>query len=184
MGTLIIIAVVLILSWSIVWLYNKLVQLKNVVENAFADIDVMMKKRFDLVDNLVNTVKWYASHEKGTLEEITKARSQWMQATTPADKDAANSALTGALKTLFATSENYPDLKANQSFLDLQRQLTDLEDQIAGARRYYNATIKEYNTALEVFPSNIIAKMFWFNQQNDYFAITNEEEKNVPKVQF
>ena len=181
---IIIIAIVLMLIWMVAGMYNTLVSLKNVIQNSYADMDVQMKKRFDLVDNLVNTVKWYAEHEKGTLEEITNARTKWMSATTPADKDAANNMLTGALKSLFATSENYPDLKANQNFLDLQNQLTDIEDQIAASRRYYNATIKDYNTALEKFPSNIIANMFGFKQEETYFSITNEAEKEAPKVQF
>lgn len=181
---LIIIAIVLVLWGIIAWLYNNLVTMKNAVPNAYADMDVQMKKRFDLVDNLVNTVKWYAAHEKSTLEEITNARTQWMQATTPQEKDAANNMLSGALKSLFATSENYPDLKANQNFLDLQKQLSDIEDQIAASRRYYNATVKDYNIALESFPANIIAGMFGFKQENTYFAIDNEQEKQAPKVQF
>lgn len=179
-----IIAVILILIGIIVGMYNSLVSMKNVIGNAYADIDVQMKKRFDLVENLVNTVKWYAEHEKGTLEELTNARTKWMNATTPTEKNDANNMLAGALKTLFATSENYPDLKANQNFLDLQKQLTDIEEQIAGSRRYYNATIKDYNTGLEQFPSNIIAKMFGFQQVETYFSITNEAEKEAPKVQF
>lgn len=183
-GPLIIIALVLILWGMLIGLYNNLVALKNAVENAYSDIDVQMKMRFDLVDNLVNTVKGYASHEKDTLEKLTLARSQWMNATSPAEKAEANQNLTGALKTLFATAEAYPDLKANTNFLDLQTQLREIEDQIAGSRRYYNATIKEYNNALQKFPGNIVANVFNFQNEQDYFAITNEEEKVAPKVQF
>ncbi len=184
MRTAIIILAIIMFGWTAVGLYNKLVSMKNVIWNAYADIDVQMKKRFDLVDNLVNTVKWYAEHEKGTLEEITNARTKWMSATTPTEKNEANNMLSGALKSLFATSENYPELKANENFLDLQRQLTDIEEQIAASRRYYNATIKDYNNGLEQFPSNMVARLFGFKQAETYFSIANETEKEAPKVQF
>lgn len=163
--------------------YNKLVALKNSIDNASADMDVQMKMRFDLVENLVNTVKWYASHEKDTLEKLTKARTDFMNATTPEGKAAADNMLQWALKSLFAVSENYPDLKANTNFLQLQTELSNIENQIAGSRRYFNATIKEYNDALMSFPSNIIAKMFGFTNQSSYFA-AQESEKQSPKVQF
>ena len=179
----ILIIIIIILAWYIVIKYNKLISLRNLVKNAFADIDVQMKMRFDLVENLVNTVKGYAIHEKDTLIQLTQARSGFMNATTESEKIAANNQLTGTLKTLFAVAENYPDLKANQNFIQLQTELSDIENKIAAARRFYNSSVKDYNTAREVFPNNIIANLFWFNSQ-DSFTIENEEEKKAPKVQF
>lgn len=180
---MIIIAIVAIIAIIAIAAYNKLVGLKNQIENSYADMDVQMKMRFDLVDNLVNTVKGYAAHEKDTLESLTKARTAFMSATGPADKAAADGMLSGALKSLFAVSENYPDLKANAGFLQLQTQLADIEAQIAGSRRYYNATIKDYNNALMSFPSNILANMFGFKNEASYFA-AQEAERVAPKVDF
>lgn len=165
-------------------IYNKLIGMKNTVDNAISDIDVQMKKRFDLVDNLVNTVKGYASHEKETLTQLTAARSGFMNATGTEEKLEANNQLTNTLKSLFAVSEAYPDLKANAGFLSLQNQLSALEESIASARRYLNATIREYNIALQSFPNNLIANIFGFKNQTNYFEVSNEEEKNAPKVQF
>ena len=164
-------------------MYNKIISLKNAIANAFSDMDVQMKMRVDLVENLVNTVKWYTGHEKSTFEELTKARTQWMSATAPDEKAKADASLTGALKTLFATSENYPELKANTNFLQLQTELSNIENQIAWSRRYYNATIKEYNNAVMTFPNNIVAGMFGYKHETSYFNIT-EAEKQVTKVQF
>lgn len=177
----VIVAIVIVLF--LVVFYNKLVKMKNNVENSFADIDVQLKARFNLVDNLVSTVKWYAKHEKEVLKNVTKARTSFMDAKDTGGKLEANNMLTGALKSLFAVSENYPNLKANQNFLKLQEELSDLENKIAAARRYYNASIKEYDNALEIFPSNIIANIFNFKKMKDYFE-TKEEEKKVPKVNF
>jgi len=146
-------------------------------------MDVQMKMRVDLVENLVNTVKGYATHEKGTLEELTKARTEWMNAKAPSEKATADANLTGALKTVFATAEAYPDLKANTNFLQLQTQLSDIENQVASSRRYYNATIKEYNNGIMAFPGNVIAGMFGYKSETSYFTIT-EAEKTAPKVQF
>jgi len=179
----ILIIVIVVLGLLVTLTYNKLVKLKNFIKNAFADIDVQMKLRFDLVENLVNTVKWYQIHEKSTLTELTKARSDFMNAKDDNAKLAANDQLSWTLKTLFAVAENYPDLKANQNFLQLQTDLSDIENKIAAARRFYNSCVKDFNTAVETFPSNIIAKMFGF-KKDEFFAITNEEEKRVPKVQF
>lgn len=173
-----------VIALFVMWSYNWLVSKKNQVEWAYADIDVQMKMRFDLVENLVNTVKWYATHEKDTLDKLTQARTQWMQATTTADKASADGMLTWALKTLFATSEAYPDLKANTNFLDLQQKLTEIETTIAGARRFYNATVKEFNVALQSFPNNILAWYFNFKAEKDYFETTTPEERLAPKVQF
>lgn len=180
-GILVIVAVVLI--WYIIVKYNKLISLRNLVKNAFADVDVQMKMRFDLVENLVNTVKGYAIHEKETLNQLTQARSGFMNAKNEGEKLEANNQLNSTLKTLFAVAENYPDLKANQNFIQLQSELSDIENKIAAARRYYNASVKDYNTTREVFPNNIIAKIFGFGSQ-DSFTIENEEEKKAPKVQF
>ena len=177
-------ALLILFGWAIVAIYNKLISMKNTVDNAISDIDVQMKKRFDLVDNLVNTVKWYASHEKETLTQLTAARAWFMNATDTEEKLEANNQLTSTLKTLFAVSEAYPDLKANAGFLSLQSQLSALEESIASARRYLNATIREYNIALQSFPNNLIASIFGFKNQTNYFEVTNEEEKKAPKVQF
>ncbi|NOZ44385.1 MAG: LemA family protein [bacterium] len=175
--------ILIVLVLLIVILYNKLVKIKNNVKNSFADVDVQIKARFNLVDNLVNTVKGYAKHEREVLENVTKARTSFMDAKDTKGKLEADNMLSGALKSLFAVSENYPDLKANQNFLQLQEELSDLENKIAAARRYYNASVKEYDNALESFPSNIIANIFGFKKMKKYFE-TKEEEKAVPKVDF
>lgn len=180
----IIIILLLIFGGAAVGIYNKLVGMKNTVDGAFADIDVQMKKRFDLVENLVNTVKGYATHEKETLSQVIAARSGYNNATTTEEKVQAANMLTNTLKTLFAVSEAYPDLKANAGFLSLQSELSVLEQDIASSRRYFNATIREYNTALEKFPNNLVAGIFGFKNQKEYFEITDEEEKKTPKVQF
>ena len=162
--------------------YNSLVKLKNNINNAFADVDVQMKLRFDLIENLVNTVKWYALHEKETLENLTQARTQFLGAWSQDDKLKADNMLSWALKSLFAVSENYPDLKANQNFLQLQNELSDIENKIAAARRYFNSSINEYNSSVESFPTNIIAGLFGFKYR-EFFA-TAELEKAVPTVKF
>mgnify|MGYP003826826709 CR=1 FL=1 len=162
--------------------YNSLIRLRNNIKNSLADIDVQMKMRFDLVDNLVNTVKGYAGHEKETLENLTKARTNFLNASSMSQKLSADQALSGALKSLFAVSENYPDLKANQNFLQLQSELSDIENKIAASRRFFNSTVNEYNSSIETFPTNIVAKLFGFRRE-EFFA-TAEVEKAVPKVQF
>lgn len=162
--------------------YNRLVKLLNNIKNAFADIDVQMKLRFDLIDNLVNTVKWYVDHEKSTLENVTQARTSFMSATSPEDKIAADNMLTGALKSLFAVSENYPDLKANQNFLQLQQELSDIENKIAATRRFYNSSVNEYNATIESFPTNIVARVFGFGAK-EFFG-TTDAERAVPQVSF
>ena len=178
----IIIIVLVVLVLYVILGYNNLVKLRNCIKNAFADIDVQMKQRFDLIDNLVNTVKWYKIHEQETLTSLTQARSSFMNAKNDSEKLAADDAVSGTLKTLFAVAENYPDLKANENFLQLQSELSDIENKIAAARRFFNSCVKDYNTAIESFPSNIIAKAFWF-QHYDFFAIESNE-KQVPQVQF
>jgi len=179
---------VLLITWwfivlYIIFRYNSLVRLKNNIKNSFADIDVQMKLRFDLIENLVNTVKWYAVHEKETLENVTKARTSFLNAWSPNEKLAADNMLSWALKSLFAVSENYPDLKANQNFLQLQTELSDIENKIAAARRFFNSSINEYNSTIQSFPTNIIAKLFGFKYE-DFFAIKDNKEKKVPKIKF
>jgi LemA protein len=176
--------IIVLIAMLFIWWYNKFIWLKNTVDGALADIDVQMKMRFDLIENLVNTVKWYASHEKETLTQLTEARTKFLNATSPNEKAEADTMLAGTLKTLFSVTEAYPELKANTSFLSLQTELSSIEDKIASARRYFNATIKEYNIALQSFPNNIIASIFWFTNQTDYFATTTEEERKTPKVTF
>ncbi len=181
MWWLLIVGVILIII--LISKYNKLVKLKLNRENAFADIDVQLKLRFDLVWNLVNTVKGYAKHEKDTLENITKARTSFLNAGSADTKMQANNMLSWALKSLFAVAENYPDLKANSNFLELQRELSDIENKLWASRRYFNSATKEYNTSIQVFPDSIIASMFWFRAEK-FFEIENEAEKETPNVNF
>lgn len=173
----------IILIAIIAWMYNWLVKLRQAVKEALSDIDAQMQLRFDLVENLVNTVKGYAIHEKETLTQVVQARNMFMNAKTEWEKFAANEQLTWVLKTLFAVSESYPDLKANQNFLQLQTELSDIENKIAAARRFYNSSVKDYNTAIQVFPKNLIAKLFWF-EEYEFFQVTDEAAKKAPKVQF
>ena len=175
-------AIVIILIISVIVMYNNLVERSVRVDNAWSQIDVQMKQRYDLIPNLVETVKAYASHEKSTLEEVTKWRAAAMKAKTPEELMQSNQKLSGAIANIFATAENYPDLKANDNFLDLQRQLKDLEEKIAFARQFYNDTVMKYNEYLQRFPSNIIANIFKYKERS-YFEM-NEAEKAVPKVQF
>lgn len=175
-------AIVIILIISVIVMYNNLVERSVRVDNAWSQIDVQMKQRYDLIPNLVETVKAYASHEKSTLEEVTKWRAAAMEAKTPEELMQSNQKLSGAIANIFATAENYPDLKANSNFLDLQSQLKELEEKIAFARQFYNDTVMKYNEYLQRFPSNIIANIFKYKERS-YFEM-NEAEKAVPKVQF
>lgn len=180
----IILWIVVLIGIFIVWKYNWMVKLKNVRKQSFADIDVQLKLRFDLVPNLVNTVKWYMTHEKETLEKVTKARTAFLDAGWDIDKKiAADGALQSALKSIFAVAENYPDLKANTSFLQLQSELSDIENKIAASRRFFNNTTQEYNTYIEIFPNNIVAWMFSFKQEKLYEIEDTAERENV-KVEF
>jgi LemA protein len=173
---LVVIAVVLISS------YNGLVQLRVRCDSAWSDIDVQLKRRHDLIPNLVETVKGYATHEKSTFEDIAKFRSQAMQATSPNDKAVAENQLTGALKSLFAVAENYPELKASEQFTQLQASLSQTEDAIQNARRYYNAVVRDLNTKIQVFPTNILAGMFGF-QARQFFE-TSEADREPVAVKF
>jgi LemA protein len=177
LGILVVIAVVLIS------MYNGLVQLRVRCDSAWSDIDVQLKRRHDLIPNVVETVKGYAAHEKGTFENIARFRSQAMQATTPADKAAAENQLTGALKSLFAVAENYPELKASEEFTQLQGSLSQMEDSIQNARRYYNAVVRDLNTKIQSFPTNIIAGMFNFTARQ-FFEISEPTDREPVQVKF
>lgn len=178
---IIIAVIVVVLLWAIA-VYNGLIRLKNRVDEAWSDIDVQLKRRYDLIPNLVNTVKGYAAHEKEVFEKVTEARTRAMGAQSAADKAAAENALSQTLKSLFAVAENYPDLKANQNFLELQRELTDTEDKIQAARRFYNGNVRDFNTKIQVFPNNIFAGMLGFSARE--FFETTEAEKEPVKVEF
>jgi len=180
---IIIAVIIVILVLVFIGMYNGLVGLRNRVEEAFSTMDVYMKKRFDLVPNLVETVKGYAAHERGTLDEVTKARGMIQNAGTDEQRMQGESMLTNTLRSLFAVAENYPDLKANANFIDLQRQLSGLEDEIAQSRKYYNAIVREFNTKCETFPSLIVANMFHFERKPS-FELPDESERETPKVQF
>jgi LemA protein len=172
------VAVIVILVMYVIGTYNGFIALRNRANNAWADIDVQLKRRHDLVPNLVETVKGYAGHEKSVLEDVTKFRSMAMQAQSTGDRAESENMLTQALKSLFAVSEAYPELKADQNFRELQTQLSELEDQIQMARRYYNAVVRDLNTKREMFPSSIIANMAAI-QQMPYFEIQDEDRENV-----
>lgn len=182
MGYVLLGIIVLILVMLIV-MYNGLVQLRVRCDSAWSDIDIQLKRRHDLIPNLVETVKGYAAHEKGTFENIAKFRSQAMQATTLADKAAAENQLTGALKSLFAVAEAYPELKASEEFTQLQGSLNQIEDAIQNARRYYNAVVRDLNTKIQVFPTNLIAGPFGFTQRQ-FFEITEPTDREPVQVKF
>lgn len=180
-GIVLLVIVILIIAY-IVSLYNSLVNLRNRVRNAWSQIDVQLKRRTDLIPNLVETVKGYAKHEKTVFENVTKARAGLMNAKTVKENEKANNMLTDALKSLFAVAENYPNLKANENFKDLQGQLSETEDKIAYSRQFYNDTVMMYNNKCQMFPSNLIANQFNF-QIAEFFEIA-ETEKEVPEVKF
>jgi len=169
--------IILIIAWAVLT-YNKLITLRGRVDNSWAQIDVQLKRRFDLIPNLVNTVKGYAQHEKETLAEVTASRTKYLSATTPEDKLSANSELTTALTRLFAVAENYPDLKASGNFMDLQNQLKDTEDKIGYSRQFYNDTAMKYNISIAQLPTSIIASLFSFKTR-PYFKTEGEERENI-----
>lgn len=181
MNILIIVPVVVVL-W-LVLAFNGLVILRNRTKESWADIDVQLKRRYDLIPNLVEAVKGYMKHEAQVFEKVTQARAQAMQAPVGNAKAEAENALSGTLKTLFAVSENYPELKANQNFLDLQRELTDTEDKIQAARRFYNGNVRDLNTKIEVFPTNLIASTFGFTKM-EFFGTESEAEREPVAVKF
>lgn len=185
MTLLIVIAIIAVLGFWIASLYNSLVKLRNNRENAFADIDVQLKQRHDLIPQLVETVKGYASHEKDTLERVIQARNGALSARSIDDKIVAENKLSSALAGLKITLEAYPDLKANQNFLQLQEEISDVENKLASVRRYFNSATKEYNNAVEVFPSNIIAGMFNFRKEI-MFDLGEQRTtlEEAPKIKF
>jgi len=168
----------LLVLWAI-FIYNSFVTLVNRTKEAWADIEVQLKRRYDLIPNLINTVKGYATHESGVFQKVTEARSQAMQANTPAEHAASENMLTGALKSLFAVSEAYPDLKANQNFLELQRELSDTENKIQAARRFYNTNVRDLNIKMESFPSNMFAKVFGFAKM-EFFDLADDDAAQQP----
>lgn len=170
-----------ILLW-VVAVYNGLIRLRNRAKEAFSDIDVQLKRRYDLIPNLVETVKGYAAHERELFEKVTAARTRAMGAQTVKEKGEAENALSGTLKSLFAVAENYPQLRAAENFLELQRELTDTEDKIQASRRFYNTNVRDLNIKIETFPASIIANIFGFKQM-DFFG-ADESEKEPVKVKF
>ena len=171
-----------VLVFFVILAYNTLVRLRVQSDNAWADIEVQLKRRYDLVPNLVETVKGYAAHERGVFEKVTEARTRAMSASGPAAKAQAEGTFTETLKSLFAVAENYPQLRAVESFSDLQKQLSQIEEQVQLARRYYNAVVRDLNTRIAQFPTNIVAGMFGFKARE--FFETAEAEREAPKVRF
>jgi LemA protein len=183
MAGYIILGIVVVILVLLVAMYNGLVQLRVRCDSAWSDIDVQLKRRHDLIPNLVETVKGYASHEKGTFENIAKFRTQAMQATSPADKAVAENQLTGALRQLFAVAEAYPELKASEEFTQLQGSLNEIEDAIQNARRYYNAVVRDLNTKIQSFPTNLVANSFGFTQRQ-FFEISEPTDREPVQVKF
>ncbi|AIL44482.1 MULTISPECIES: LemA family protein [Elizabethkingia] len=180
---IVVIALVVIVLLYGVSVYNKLVKFRNLVQEAWSSIDVMLKKRYDLIPNLVETVKGYATHERETLDSVTQARTMAKNAGSVQEKEAAEKNLNQAMMNLFAVAEQYPDLKANTNFQQLQNELSSLESDIEKSRRYYNGTVRENNTLVESFPSNIIANMYKF-EKAPFFELQNTAEREVPSVKF
>lgn len=183
MYLLILLVIIAVVAAWLIATYNGLITLKNQVDEAWSDIDVQLKRRYDLIPNLVATVKGYATHESGTLEKVIQARNSAMSAQGPHDKAVAENALSSTLKSIFALSEAYPDLKANANFLKLQDELSDTENKVQASRRFYNGNVRDFNTKLQVFPTNMIAGMLGFVKR-EFFEIGSEEERNAPQVQF
>ena len=182
----VILAILVLIILLLISMYNGLIRLKNRVEEAWSDIDVQLKRRYDLIPNLIETVKGYASHERETLENVIKARNEAMSMQDSSDiagKLQAENNLSSTLKTIFALSESYPDLKANQNFLELQKELADTENKIQSSRRFYNGNVRDFNTKVQVFPTNIIAKRLGFSSRN-FFEMEEASQKENIKVQF
>jgi LemA protein len=179
---IVLIVVVVVIGLALMLMYNRLVRLRNRIENAWAQIDVQLQRRNDLIPNLVETVKGYAAHEKGVLEGVTQARAAVVNAQGPAQTAQADNMLTGALKSLFAVSEAYPDLKANQNFLSLQEELSGTEGKIAYARQFYNDTVRGFNTSIQSFPTNLLAGVFKFSAREYYEA--EDDARGPVRVQF
>ncbi|MFA6307215.1 MAG: LemA family protein [Patescibacteria group bacterium] len=178
----ILVVIVLLILW-LINVYNSLIKLKNRVKEAWSDIDVQLKRRYDLIPNLMETVKGYMKHEEGVLVKVTEARTSAMNAKGIEEKGKAENMLSETLKSLFAVAENYPDLKASQNFLQLQDEISDTENKIQASRRFYNGQVRDFNTKIEVFPNNLIAGMLKFKAW-DFFAIENDKEKENVQVKF
>ncbi|MDP3899700.1 MAG: LemA family protein [bacterium] len=182
----VVIGVMAVVALALILLYNGLIRLKNRVDEAWSDIDVQLKRRYDLIPNLIETVKGYAKHESATLEKVVQARNLAMQQQKQGnakEQAVAENMLSTTLKSIFALSESYPDLKANQNFLELQRELSDTENKIQASRRFYNTNVRDFNTKLEVFPTNMIGNMLGFKSR-DYFEVENAGERENVKVKF
>jgi len=179
---IVIVIVVVIVLW-LVLTFNSLVKRRYRVREAWSDINIQLKRRYDLIPNLVETVKGYMTHEKTVFEKVTEARAKALNASSKIEKAGAEDALSNTLKTLFAVAENYPELKANANFLDLQRELADTENKIQAARRFYNTNVMDYNTKIESFPTNLIAGIFGFKKE-EFFGLESEVEKEPVKVKF
>ncbi len=182
----IVLAVIVVVIFAIIGMYNSLIKLKNRVDEAWSDIDVQLKRRYDLIPNLIETVKGYAAHEQGTLQKVVEARNVAMQMQAGGDLKKqleAENALSSTLKSIFALSENYPDLKANQNFLELQRELSDTEDKIQASRRFYNGNVRDFNIKLEVFPTNVMAGILGFKRR-EFFEIGDEKQRENVQVKF
>ncbi len=179
----IVLAVVAVVLVAAIWLYNRFVTLTTRVKEAWSDIDVQLKRRYDLIPNLVETVKGYAAHEREAFDRVTTARAKALSAGSVAEHGEAENMLTGALKSLFAVAEAYPDLKANQNFLELQRELSDTENKIQAARRFYNGNVRDLNILVATFPSNLVAGLFGF-KASDFFELEEEAAKNPVPVSF
>src|ERR1041385_6074500 len=179
----VVLGIIALVALLIIVVYNRFVSLTNRVKEAWSDIDVQLKRRYDLIPNLVETVKGYAAHESGTLQKVTEMRTRAMNASAPAEKADAENMLSGALKSLFAVSENYPNLKANENFKELQLELSDTENKIQAARRFYNSVVQDLNNGLQSFPSNMIGTMFGFTPR-DFFQLENEAAKEPVSVKF
>jgi LemA protein len=179
---LILLAIVAVLVAWFIAIYNGLIRLKVRTDEAWSDIDVQLKRRHDLIPNLINTVKGYAAHESGVFEKVTEARAAALSANTAAEKGQAENALSGTLKTLFAVAEAYPELKANTNFLELQKELADTENKIQASRRFYNGNVRDLNTKIQIFPDNLVASMLGITKRDFFQAEAGEKE--VPEVQF
>ncbi len=177
---IIIVAIIAIIAF----IYNSLIRSRNNVDESWADIEVQLKRRYDLIPNLVNTVKGFAAQESGVLQKVTEARTQAMGATNPAERSKDENALSGTLKTLFAVAENYPDLKSNTNFLQLQNDLRDTEDKIQAARRFYNGNVRDFNTKIQVFPTNLFASMLGFTKRAFFDIDDNGPESQNVEVKF
>lgn len=182
-GLVIVLIIIGVIAVAGIGIYNGLITLRNRSDNAWAQVDVQLRRRYDLIPNLVETVKGYAKHEREVFQKVTEARAQAINAGTVADQGKAENMLTGALKSLFAVAENYPELKANQNFLMLQEELAGTEGKIAYARQFYNDTVMKFNTKQQVFPSNIIANVFGFKEK-EYLEIEEPEAREPVKVEF